>query len=257
MKNYIKTVIVYLARFILRFGYIFPVQRKRIIFSSYEGMKYTCNPKYIFQDLFDKFGDELEYIWVLNNPDDLPQEYQSKVKTVRYLSIKHIFYLLTSGTIINNLGIEPIIPKRKAQVFINTWHGGGAYKIVSPDMNIFSKSETFYIRQMRNIRRKGTDIVLSSCKKFTEVSSKDFDIPAERFVPSGLPRNDRFFEMDNEQIILFRNKITQKYNIPPENILVLYAPTFRGTHRKQLEIDKRNLVNQCLFFFVATYPKKK
>ena len=238
MKNYIKTITVYIARVMLRVGYVFPVRKNRILFSSYEGMQYTCNPKYIFESAFDKFGASYEYVWVLNNPDNLPEKYRGIIKTVKYLSPKHIYYLLTSGFIINNLGIEPIIPKRKSQTFINTWHGGGAYKIVSSDMNMFSKSERFYIRHMRDIRKKGTDIFLSSCKKFTEISSRDFDIPINRFIPSGLPRNDRFFNIDDVNRISLRKCLTSKYEIPENNILVLYAPTFRGSHRKQATIDK-------------------
>lgn len=221
----------------LRIGYIFPVKKKRILFSSYEGMQYTCNPKYIFQEVYDRFGDSFDYVWVLNNPDNLPEKYRKKVKTVKYLSPKHIYSLLTSGFIVNNLGIEPIIPKRKSQTFINTWHGGGAYKVVSSDMNMFSESERFYIRHMRNIRKKGTDIFLSSCQKFTEVSSRDFDIDLNRFIPSGLPRNDRFFNSDEAKRINLKKNITKQYNIPENNLLVLYAPTFRGSHRKQATID--------------------
>lgn len=237
MNPYLKTIIVLSARVFLRLGYIFPVKKNRIIFSSYEGMQYTCNPKYIFEGIHSKYGDKYEYIWALNDSKMLPEIFIDDVKTVKYLSIKHIYYLLTSGTLVSNLGIEPILPKRKKQIFINTWHGGGAYKVVSSDMNMFSKSERFYIRQMRKIRKKGTDIFLSSCRKFTEISSRDFDIDVECFVPSGMPRNDRFFHTDDEKKVSFRKLFLSKYNIPEDNLLVLYAPTFRGSHRKQACID--------------------
>lgn len=237
MKNYIKTLIVYIARTVLRLGHIFPVRKNRILFSSYEGMQYTCSPKYIFQGAYDSFGKSFEYVWVLNDPEKLPEKYRGNIKTVRYLSIKHIYYLLTSSVFINNLGIEPILPKRKSQTFINTWHGGGAYKIVSSDLSMFSKSERFYIQQMRSIRKKGTDVFLSSSRKFTEISSRDFDIDSDKFIPSGLPRNDRFFNRDRTATESFRKKLVRKYNISDESLLVLYAPTFRGTHRQQTNID--------------------
>lgn len=237
MKNYIKTITVYIARILLRLGYIFPVRKNRILFSSYEGMQYTCNPKYLFQGIYNRFGKSFEYVWVLDNPQKLPRQYSEDVKTVKYLSPQHIYYLLTSGFIINNLGIEPIIPKRKSQTFINTWHGGGAYKVVSPDMNMFSKSEKFYIRHMRRIRKKGTDIFLSSCKKFTEISARDFDIDLNKFLPTGMPRNDRFFCRDKTATASLRKELMSKYNIPEESLWVLYAPTFRGSHRQQACID--------------------
>lgn len=230
----------------MRIGYVFPVKKNRILFSSYEGMQYTCNPKYIFQGIHEKYGKNYEYIWVLNKPDNLPEEYRKDVKIVRFLSVKHLFYLLTSRFIISNLGIEPILPKRKSQIFINTWHGGGAYKVVSYDMKIFSKSERFYIRHMQNIRRKGTDFFLSSCSKFTEVSSRDFYIETERFVPSGLPRNDRFIKPNRTQNDALKKRLIKEFDIPEGNLIVLYAPTFRGSHRKQENIDN-NVCSQQVY----------
>lgn len=237
MKYYIKTFAVYIARTVLRLGHMFPVRKNRILFSSYEGMQYTCNPKYIFQGIYDSFGKSFEYVWVLNDLEKLPEKYRGDVKVIKYLSTSHIYYLLTSGILINNLGIEPILPKRRSQTFINTWHGGGAYKIVSSDLNMFSKSERFYIRHMRGIRKKGTDVFLSSSRKFTEISSRDFDIDADHFIPSGLPRNDRFFYRDSKVTELFRKQLVRKYNVSDESLLVLYAPTFRGSHRQQANID--------------------
>lgn len=255
MKNYIKAYIVSFARLVLKLGYIFPVKKHKIIFSSYEGMQYTCNPKYLFEGLFDSLDNSYEYVWVLNNPDFLPEKYRKSVKTVKYLSPTHIYHLLTSGIIISNLGIEPIIPKRASQKFINTWHGGGAYKRVSSDMNMFSKSEKYYINKMRDIRHKGTDYFLSSCERFTEVSSKDFYIDKDRFIPSGLPRNDRFFNTTDEQRTIARNAFCKKYDIPNDNLLILYAPTFRGTHRKQEHIDNQVCSQEVAEAFVQRFNK--
>lgn len=47
---------------------------------------------------------------------------------------------MTEKVIINNGGIEPIIPTRKQQFFINTWHGG-VYKRVRYDLDMYTKFE--------------------------------------------------------------------------------------------------------------------
>lgn len=237
MRYYIKVYIVSLARVILKLGYIFPIKKKRILFSSYEGLQYTCNPKYLFQGLFDSLDKSYDYIWVLNDRGLLPKKYHGKVKTVKYLSPKHIYYLLTSEFIISNLGIEPIIPKRKSQVFINTWHGGGAYKRVSADMSMFTEPEKYYIKKMRDFRKKDTTYFLSSCERFTEVSSQDFFINKFSFISSGLPRNDRFFCTSPEKRLAEKKVFCASYGVPIDNLIVLYAPTFRGSHRKQEHID--------------------
>ncbi len=231
MIFFIKYIIVLLARFTLRIFYIFPVHRKRILFSAYCGISYTCNPKYIFETLFHQKQTDFEYIWVLNDHNMLPSEFIGKVKTVKFLSPMHLYYLLTSGMIISNLGIEPIVPKRKKQTFMNTWHGGGAYKRVSTDLNMISRAERYYMRKMRQLRSRCTDYVLSSCRRFTEVSSKDFAIDSNVYVSCGSPRNDRLFNTAPEKWTHKRNLFCQKHNIDQNSLLVLYAPTFRGPYR--------------------------
>ncbi len=240
MKDYIKALAVLSIRFLLRLGFILPVRKKRILFSAGEGRQFSCNPKYIFEDLYKSAHNHFfEFIWVLNDPQKLPAEYRGKVKTVKFLSLKHILALLTSGTIVSNLGIEPILPKRRSQTFINTWHGGGAYKVVSSDMGMYSPAQRYYARLMRDLRSKSTDIFLSSCRRFTEVSARDFNIGEEKFVATGLPRNDRFFSETPAERENHRKDFMKRYGIPEENMLVLYAPTFRGNHHSQSDIDNQ------------------
>lgn len=239
MNSYLKIGIVYCVRNILKLLHILPVKKRQILFSAYEGMAYTCNPKYIFESLMETDDTGFKYIWCLNDKNYLPEKYHNCVKTTKFLSFSHIYYLITSGVIISNVGIEPIIPKRKSQIFINTWHGGGAYKRVSFDMGVYTKSEQYYIKCMRSLRRKDTDFFLSSCRKFTDVSSIDFDIESSRFVSCGLPRNDRFFSENEYLRKTLRRKICMEYRLDQYALLVLYAPTYRGTYRMQQQIDRQ------------------
>lgn len=236
MKNRIKTLVVVTLRAILKLGWILPVSGKKVLFNAYEGMQYGCNPKYIFENL-EKKNPDLDFVWVMNNPNDLPDEYRAKVKIVKFLSLAHIKALLTSKVIVSNLGIEPFFPKRKSQTFINTWHGGGAYKRVASDMDIFSISKRRYVRKMRDLRSKSTDIFLSSCSRFTDVSSKDFAVDINKFIASGLPRNDRLVDSKCAPDGNLRESICRENGIDSSSLLVLYAPTFRGDFRKQTNVD--------------------
>lgn len=239
MKSYLKLIIVILVRQLLKLGYIFPVKKRKVLFSAYEGRQYTCNPKYVFEEMVERFGNEYEHVWVLNNRDHLPMRYLRFTKTVRFLSISHIYHFITSGVIISNLGIEPVFPKRKKQKFINTWHGGGAYKRVSFDMELYSTAEKCYMKKIRDIRSRNTDYFLSSCRRFTEVLSRDLNIPPEVFTATGMPRNDRLVNSDAATDVVARARFCGRFDIPEDNLLVLYAPTFRGTFRKQHYIENR------------------
>ena len=64
MSDHLKLMI---GRRILKIFYIFPIKRKRIFFSSYEGKSFSCNPKYIYCGLENL---KLDYIWELNKDID-------------------------------------------------------------------------------------------------------------------------------------------------------------------------------------------
>lgn len=236
MKNTLKIAAVKGLRTFLKAGYMMPVARRKVLFSAYEGMQYGCNPKYIFESLVEEIPD-VDFVWVLNDPAKLPAQYRGKVRTVKFLSPAHIKELLTASVIVSNLGIEPFLPKRSNQLFINTWHGGGAYKQVSSDLGMFSASQKRYVSTMRDLRSRSTDLFLSSCQRFSEVSARDFGVEAYKFIATGLPRNDRLVRFSEQKSRPLRERICKSNGIDPERLLVLYAPTFRGTFRRQRELD--------------------
>ena len=138
---YFKYLKIRIARIVFRTIYpFFPIKSNRITFCSFEGLQYTCNPKYIFESMYHRFGREYDYVWILARQADMPEEFRQSVKIVKPKSAKYIYYLITSGVIINNIGFEAIFPKRKKQLFINTWHGGGAYKLISLDLKLYSNT---------------------------------------------------------------------------------------------------------------------
>lgn len=81
----------------------------------------------MFLDLYAKYGDSFEYIWCRNEYDTELAAY-SNVRTVKFRSPRYVFALCTCGVYVTNNGVDSYIPKRKKQLFIDTWHGGGAYK---------------------------------------------------------------------------------------------------------------------------------
>ena len=218
-----------MARAVSRILYLFlPVKKGRILFCSFNGMQYTCNPKYIFESLYRRFGQQYEYVWVLNDREKLPMAFRDTVKVVKYRSVRYVYHWMRSGVHINNMGFEPALPNRKKQLYINTWHGGGAYKCVSFDVKMYSKGCKWYCNRIRQLTKNTTDCFLSSSKRFTDVTSEDFRIAENRFVPTGMPRNDRFFSSDPTKTHMLKKQICERHHIDPDNLLVLYAPTFRS-----------------------------
>lgn len=223
MIHCIKIVAVYLARYVLRVLWVFPVKRNRVLFVAFEGRVYGCNPKYIFECLQDHLGDTCEYVWCLNAEVEIPEVFHAGC--VKYLSPRYLFYLFTSSVVITNLLIEPFFTKRRRQLVITTWHGGGAYKVGDNKSPVVTRQHGRYMRVLRTLRTGQTDYALSSCQAFTDTHYASFGIEPKHFLPTGTPRNDLFFRPGCDA---FRKKILRRLDIDTDKTIILYAPTYRG-----------------------------
>ena len=225
IKQYIKIVALYLIRAILRIFWIFPIDKKKVLFYSHGGKQYSCNPKYLFEYIIDRYSNAFTYIWSVNAPNILPDKYKD-IETVKYMSFLFIYHVLTAGIIIYNNIIHSYLPIRKRQIVVNTWHGGGAYKKIHTDA-FRHKKNISNIKVINRISANAVKYVISSCEKFTEVSSKVWTIPPEKFLPIGMPRNDIFFNLQDN----IAKKVKDQFCIEYEKKIVLYAPTYRGNYR--------------------------
>jgi CDP-glycerol glycerophosphotransferase len=236
--QYIKIAIVYLLRFLLKIFYVLPIKQNRIVFVSYEGRQYSCNPKYIFEYIYKQYGIRYQYVWCLNDKFLLPENYEN-ILCVKFLSLNYIIFIMSSKYIISNQLIEPLFSLRQGQKFINTWHGGGAYKKMDITSPVFRRRFK-YMSVVKKIRSKTITHTISACERFTYFLSREWNLPPSSFLPIGLPRNDIFFN-DCPDI---KQQITDFYHIKRQNRLVLYAPTLRGDHynpqnsRISLNIEK-------------------
>lgn len=234
MKWFIKLFIIYLLQVFLRVFYIFLIKKNRLLFSADSGASYMCNPKYIFEALYEKWGDSLEYIWSIKDKNKIPPKY--KVKKVKPLSFRHLYYLMTSRVVMANVGIEPFVPPRNGRIFINTWHGGGAYKKGGLSATYYSKAHMFYFKAIRNLRAKSTTYLISSNRRFSEIFEYEFRLEPKKILPIGMPRNDVFFTSQSNRNKI-RTQICNQYNIAEDSFIILYAPTYRGHESNATRVD--------------------
>ena len=230
----LKLIIIYVCRVFLRLFWFIPIKKTRIYFSADRGTGIRCNPFYIFRYMQKHYGAKYEYIWEYDGT--------SKIKDiicVRPRSLKNVYYQLTSKVLISNDGFGSFLPKRKNQLFINTWHGGGAYKKSGIDFITDQHSVDLKINQ---ICGKQTDIFISGCEKFSDVMSVAKMVSRNRFWEIGMPRNDFLIKGTEENI---SGKVRKYFDIDEEKKIVLFAPTYRGeekTARFHSEID----VEKCV-----------
>lgn len=211
MKDLFYQLIISLFSFL-------PIKKNKILFFSYYGNQYGCNPKYISQYLVKKnLGYKI--IWAFTKPE----KYNiSGIKKVKYYSFRFFYELCTSKVIITNYRMITLFKKRKNQLYIQTWHSSLRLKTIEKDA--IANLPVYYIK-MAQQDSQYIDCLISGCKFSTDIFKSSFWYNG-LILECGTPRNDLFFS--NELNI--KAKITEEYNIPQTNKLILYAPTFRQTY---------------------------
>lgn len=219
MKLKIKFLAIKITRFFINILHIFPIQRNKVIFISFDGKQVSCSPFYIYKELIKQYPTKYKCIWVrLKGKEDVFRE----VMSIKYGSFSFIYNMMTAGCVITNDTLPTYLKFSKEQVVINTWHGGGLFKQTFGNC---TADENIYNDAINKIHNSDTKLFTLSGKAWHEnVVIRRFGYTGN-ILKCGMPRNDVFF-YDNSSIVV---KIKEHYSIPAENGIVLYAPTFRSS----------------------------
>lgn len=198
-----------------------PINDKRVVFFTFQG-KYTCNSKYIAEKLLETHP-EYEIIFVVNKKIafredvDVPKEVKFVTK-----GTPECFYALGTAKFWFDNALCCVwddVPKRKGQIYINTWHGSLGIKQL--DGNVFWRGRAA-------VSNKKTDYFITN-SVFEEHVFKESFWPDVPHLKIGHPRNDIFF--DNERMKLAKKKVCEHYEISENVKIALYAPTFRDNKK--------------------------
>ena len=217
-----------MIRFFFRVTKFFPINNNKILFFSFSGKSFTCNPKYLYLKLLSVDKNYSLY-WALRSTEQF--KYLNKMHNthvVRYGSIRYFITFFTAKIIITNDTFYPFLLKKKKQILIQTWHGGGAYKKVGLDLKGQKLTSFLTYRTLNE-----ADVFLSSSKAFTLFNIKSgFDYRG-RVLTSGLPRNDILI---NDHIN-HKAKIKDKLKLSNFKLIILFAPTYTKTSEEAIDFE--------------------
>jgi CDP-glycerol glycerophosphotransferase len=215
-----------------------PVNDRRIVFESFSGDFYSDSPKYIYEYLLEHYGDEFEYVWIINDGSaEIPG---NPVRTKRF-SLKYHKLMATSKYWVINTRQAGRLVKRPQQVILSTWHGTPLKKLGFDMGNIY----------IQNPRTKETyiddssdwDYFISPNPFSTEIFRRAFAYNGE-ILESGYPRNDILYNATEDDV----RRIREKLNLPEGKKVILYAPTWRdddsydiGKVKFKLKLDLEKL----------------
>lgn len=226
----LKLIYILVIRQIRKIFFVVPIKKNRVMFESFSGDSYGCNPKYISIMLKEKYGEKVEVIWGIKDKSNLPKN----VISCKYRSFKHFFYRITSKVYVCNFLQAVDIPKRKSQIEIQTWHGGGCYKKIGNEEK--ARGIAYIIR--RNMHIAETDYFIASSKYFEKKVIYAQLGYRGKILKIGMPRNDCLMEIKDINKI---HRIRKKAGIDKDAFVVLYAPTWRENFDEYESIDYKTL----------------
>ena len=224
---------------------------KLILINSFGGKKYDDSPKAIFEMMRQdpRFSD-YRMVWAFHEPQ------RFKVDGAEVIKTDNMHYFITAMKArcwITNSGIgRGLKLKKKSTLYINTWHGT-PLKLMGQDVPGEKKGV-----------RYSFDLQCAQSEYEAKIFSRVFNIPYEKYLIRGLPRNDDLANADSAQATEMKNKL----GLPHDKRILLYAPTFREYEidehhnfviRPPIDFDKwrKELGEDCVILLRLHYEVKK
>ena len=211
---------------------------KLILFNSYFGRSYACNPRAIYEQMMqdEKFND-YHFIWAFKHPYKYKYLQENKNTTViKYGGNKYRNILGHAKYWIVNTRVPLYIFPRRDQIYLQCWHGTPLKRLGLDFENTHSA-----LHSQKSYR----DIFITESKKITYMISPS-KFATEKFISGwklneynpnkekailelGYPRNDILLNFTDENC----RQIKRSLNIhgAKNKKIILYAPTWRDDQR--------------------------
>ena len=233
------------------------LKKKTIVFESFLGRQYSCNPKAIYEYM-KIHHPEYKLYWSIN------PEYRSNFEQLEVLerfSLKWLWKMARSEYWVFNSRLPLWISKPEGTTYLQTWHGTPLKKLVFDVEEVYMPGTTtekykhnFYIES------RNWNYLISPNEYSSNIFQRAFRFD-KGMLEYGYPRNDVLYNENNELNI---ENIKRDLGIPLGKKVILYAPTFRdnqfykvGNYKFDLPIDlkklKKQYGNECIILLRMHY----
>ena len=190
-----------------------------VFVESFFGKSYSDSPKYLYEYLYDKYGDQYRFIWCLNRRT---REVKGRPSICRRHSLRYVYYTARAKYFICNTRQPAWFKKRKETVFVETWHGTPLKKLAFDLEDIHAVSQDN--KKLFYSQSKEWDYLVSANRFSTDVFERAFCFPREKIIETGYPRNDILY---SEHAGRIAEEVKRELGIPKGKRVILYAPTWR------------------------------
>ncbi|PFJ17425.1 hypothetical protein COD67_09415 [Bacillus cereus] len=202
---------------------VLPVNKKTVVFQSYYGNSYACNPKAIYEEMLSQNRD-MKAVWIIKN---LETEIKGNAIKVQPGSIKYYYYMAIAKYFVNNGNFPDFYEKRNGTIHLQTWHGTPLKRLgLDIDPNSPAYAENTSPELIR--RNERWDYLIGSNNYTSQILQRAYNFK-KRVLEVGYPRNDMFYSQNTTDRI---NEIKKILNISPNKKVILYAPTWRDYEKR-------------------------
>ncbi|MBC1457166.1 CDP-glycerol glycerophosphotransferase family protein [Listeria newyorkensis] len=191
-----------------------PIEKNKIVVSAYYGGGYADSPKAIVAELLPQGFD---IVWLVR--DGQEKTLPAGVRPVRYGSKQAIHELATAKIWLDNCRQKYSPPKRKQQVYFQTWHGSLALKKIEKDAA--KQLQPAYLDRAKRDAKK-CDYMMAGSDFCERIYTDSFWFRGE-VLASGTPRCDALLKTD----AALTQYVAEAFQSKPTTKFALYAPTFR------------------------------
>jgi CDP-glycerol glycerophosphotransferase (TagB/SpsB family) len=202
-----------------------PKNKKIILFSSWFGLKYADNPKYIYEYFIRKQLD-YEVSWMVKNKEVAKVLNDRHIKVVYAWSLAGIWKQLRAGAVVfthevSTEYLSPLIGYHTKRV--QTWHGVPIKKIGFDDrLDPFKNFKTNIVNLLAPHIKNRIDMMIACSEEDQEKYISAFRLDNKKIKITGYPRND--------QLMIKRNNRLREVK------KIIYMPTLRGAPGSVFEV---------------------
>ncbi|PEE41050.1 CDP-glycerol glycerophosphotransferase family protein [Bacillus pseudomycoides] len=244
IKNH--RIVKKLCKAVFLFCSCLPPKRKLILFESYSGKQYSCNPRAMYEYMLQNDMD-FQMVWSVNK-NYTAQFDKGNIPYVKRFSIRWFILLARAQYWVTNSRMPLWLPKPRHTIYIQTWHGTPLKKLAG-DMKEVHMPGTTTEKYKDNFHREAQnwDYLLSPNIYSTEIFKRAFQFQ-KTVVEAGYPRNDFLYVNNNSKEI---DTLKKQNGLPIDKKIILYAPTWRddqfyskGRYKLDLQLDLNLLQKQ-------------
>ncbi|WP_445487898.1 CDP-glycerol glycerophosphotransferase family protein [Niallia sp. 03133] len=220
-----------------------PFKKNTVVFESFLGKQYSCNPRAIYEYI-KEHHPEYKLYWSVDKR--YMQNFENReIDMVPRFSVRWLFTMSRAQYWVSNSRLPLWIPKPKYTTYLQTWHGT-PLKRLAADMDEVHMPGTNTEKYKRNFLKESSnwDYLISPNKYSSDIFARAFGFH-KTMIESGYPRNDALFNDNTEDNLI---ALKEKFGLPLEKKILLYAPTWRddqfygkGKYKFDLELDLMKL----------------